>query len=132
LIFEQEQPTSGPKVSCGNQSVLLTELKALEKDPAGEGFPHQGMDGVWREFGKDGKVWSYRTLSPEEIKEMVNMWPEDIRSFLEKELEGVDGPNVKDIPQLLHPDADIMPPVLQSASVGHQQVTSASQKNSTS
>ncbi|KAK5225338.1 hypothetical protein LTR99_008744 [Exophiala xenobiotica] len=127
-----EQPTSGPKLSCGNQPVLLTELKALEKHPTGEGFSHLGMDGVWREFDKDGKVWSYQTLSPEEIKEMVNVWPEDIRNFLEKELRGVDGRNVKDMAQLLHPDADIMPPVLQSAIVGHQQVTSASQKNSTS
>ena len=51
--------------------MLLTALKVLEQDPSGEGFSHLDMDGVFRNFGKDGKVWSYRTLNPEEIKEMV-------------------------------------------------------------
>ncbi len=90
------------------------------------------MDGVFRNFGKDGKVWSYRTLNPEEIKEMVNLFPADMRSLFEEKLEGVDGRNVKDIAQLLHPDADIMPPLSESEGLEHQLATSASQKNSAS
>ena len=43
------------------------------------------MDGVFRNFGKDGaKVWSYRTLNPEEIKEVVNLFPEDKRKVSSK------------------------------------------------
>ncbi|KIW11771.1 hypothetical protein PV08_09043 [Exophiala spinifera] len=104
--------TSQAKVECENRSSLLVALRALERDPSGEGFSHLGTDGVWRNFGKDGKVFSYRALSPEEIKEVVGLFGGDTRSDLESKLDGVDGRDVKDADQLLHPGAEIAPPSL--------------------
>jgi len=80
------------------------------------------MDGVWRNFGKDGKVFSYRTLSPEEIKEVVGLFGESIQSRLKNRLEGVDGRDVKDMEQLLHPGAEIMPPLSDSEDLECRQV----------
>lgn len=66
------------------------------------------MDGVWRNFGGDHNVVSYRALSPEEIAEVLDMFPERMRKKIEKKLEGVDGRDVTDA-ELLHPREEFMP-----------------------
>jgi hypothetical protein len=85
----------------------LSTLSSLPKDPLG--FSHLGMDGVWRNFDKDRKVISYQALSPEEITETLNIFPGWMRKMIEKRLEGIDGRNVTDIEQLMHPGEDLMP-----------------------
>ncbi|RAH46595.1 uncharacterized protein BO95DRAFT_442109 [Aspergillus brunneoviolaceus CBS 621.78] len=101
------QPNTAEAPACANNSVLLTTLRALPKDPLG--FSHLGMDGVWRNFGHDRNVISYRALSPEEIFEVPGIFPGWVRERIEKGLEGVDGRDVTDIEQLLHPREELLP-----------------------
>ncbi|QKX61683.1 uncharacterized protein TRUGW13939_08838 [Talaromyces rugulosus] len=67
------------------------------------------MDGVWRNFDGAKNVVSYQALSREEITEVLNVFPKSMRQNLAKKLEGVDGRDVMDIEQLLHPGKDLMP-----------------------
>ncbi|CRG85676.1 hypothetical protein PISL3812_02707 [Talaromyces islandicus] len=107
MSVELDQMAENP--SCANNSALLSTLKSLPRDPSGLGFSHLGMDGVWRTFDRAGNVVSYLALSPEEIKEALNIFPKSFRENIEKRLDGVDGRNVTDIEQLLHPREDLLP-----------------------
>lgn len=94
--------------SRANNSALLSTLKSLPRDPSGLGFSHLGMDGVWRNFDGAGNVVSYQALSPEEIKDALEFSPKSVREKIEKRLDGVDGRDVTDIEQLLHPREDLV------------------------
>ncbi|RAK76590.1 uncharacterized protein BO72DRAFT_448835 [Aspergillus fijiensis CBS 313.89] len=103
----ETQPNTTEAPACANNSVSLTTLRALPKDPLG--FSHLGMDGVWRNFSHDRSVVSYHVLSPEEISEVLGIFPGWVREKIEKGLEGVDGRDVTDIEQLLHPKEELLP-----------------------
>jgi hypothetical protein len=57
----------------------------------------------------DGNVIGYRALRPDKIAEARNIIPGWMREKLEKRLEGVDGRNVTDTEQLMHPGEGLMP-----------------------
>jgi hypothetical protein len=67
------------------------------------------MDGVWRTLDKDRNVLGYYVLNPQEVAEVLNTFPPENRERVEKELEGVDGRNVKDLEQLMHPREELLP-----------------------
>ncbi|PYI15113.1 hypothetical protein BO99DRAFT_406163 [Aspergillus violaceofuscus CBS 115571] len=103
----ETQQTAAEGPACANNSVLLTTLRALPQDPLG--FSHLGMDGVWRNWGQGRNVVSYRALSSEEISEVLGIFPGWMREKFEQGLEGVDGRDVMDIEQLLHPREELLP-----------------------
>jgi hypothetical protein len=67
------------------------------------------MDGVWRNYDGNRKVISYRPLSPEEIAEVLAMYPAWMREMLESQLEGVDGRSITDVEQLMNPASEVGP-----------------------
>jgi hypothetical protein len=85
-------------------------MKSLQKDPTGMGFTHLATDGVLRAFDGDRNVVDYRKLSPEEIELVLEIYPPAYRAQLNDKFSGVDGRNVTDTQQCLHPDASLMPP----------------------
>lgn len=85
-------------------------MKSLQKDPGGRGFTHLATDGVLRSFDGDRNVVDYRKLSPEEIELVSEIYPPAYRAQIKEEFAGVDGRNVTDTQQCLHPDASLMPP----------------------
>ncbi|OJK01316.1 hypothetical protein ASPACDRAFT_115958 [Aspergillus aculeatus ATCC 16872] len=102
----KHMPNTAEAPACANNSILLSTLRALPQDPLG--FSHLGMDGVWRNFGHDRNVVSYRALSAEEISEVLD-FPGWMRQRVEKGLEEVDGRDVTDIEQLLDPSEELLP-----------------------
>ncbi|KAL3465583.1 hypothetical protein BJX64DRAFT_285515 [Aspergillus heterothallicus] len=83
---------------------LFRALDALPQDPVGVGFSHLGMDGAWRNHDGNGKVVSYRALSPGEIAEVLgDVSGSNARESCEGPGEGVDGRAVTDFEQLVNP-----------------------------
>jgi hypothetical protein len=68
---------------------------------------------VYRSFSSSGEVIDYKQLSPEEIEKMLEFFGKHIdKEAFEKgrkKFEGVDGRNVTDLEQLLHPGQEIRP-----------------------
>lgn len=68
-------------------------------------------DGVLRSYSSSGEVVDYRQLSPEEIdlalKSMEGIFPSDHLEKTVEKMRGVDGRNVTDLEQLLHPGPEI-------------------------
>ncbi|KMK62601.1 hypothetical protein Y699_04984 [Aspergillus fumigatus Z5] len=85
----------------------------LRHSPSNEGFTHLATDGVYRSFSSSGEVIDYKQSSPEEIAKMLEFFGKymDPEAFKEarKKFEGVDGRNVTDLEQLLHPGPGIGP-----------------------
>jgi hypothetical protein len=86
---------------------------SLKHSPSLQGFFHLGCDGVYRSFSSTGEVVDYKQLSPVEITAMVEDFGKyiDAESFkkTKKKFHGVDGRNVTDMEQLLHPGPDVRP-----------------------
>ncbi|KAL3428949.1 hypothetical protein BDV09DRAFT_190544 [Aspergillus tetrazonus] len=89
------------------------DRQALQHSPSGQGFTHVATDGVYRSFSSSGEEIDYKQLSPAEIAEMLEFFGEylDPEAFEKgrKKFDGVDGRNVADLEQLLHPGPGIRP-----------------------
>lgn len=94
-------------------------MVSLKQDPTGEGFIHLATDGVLRSFDGDRNVLDYKPLSPDEIALVLDEWPPTLHSQLRRMFYGVDGRNVKDVEQFIHPNPDLMPP--EPTSSGYQE-----------
>ncbi|PKX91118.1 uncharacterized protein P174DRAFT_463260 [Aspergillus novofumigatus IBT 16806] len=85
----------------------------LRHSPSNKGFNHLATDGVIRSFSSSGEVIDYKQSSPAEIAKMLEFFGKymDPEAFEEvrKKFEGVDGRNVTDLEQLLHPGPGIGP-----------------------
>ncbi|KAL2847864.1 hypothetical protein BJY01DRAFT_212367 [Aspergillus pseudoustus] len=95
---------------CKTNPAAKAITKSLKHDPTGAGFTHLATDGVLRSFDGDRNVIDYRPLSPEEIAVWLEPWPPALREKLIPMFEGVDGRNVTDVEQLLHPRPELLPP----------------------
>ncbi|KAL2837680.1 hypothetical protein BJX68DRAFT_249616 [Aspergillus pseudodeflectus] len=107
----QHPATAAGERAClaEGKSALFRALDSLPGDTSGSGFSHLGTDGVWRNYDGNRKVISYRPLSPEEIAEVLAMYPAWMREMLESQLEGVDGRSVTDVEQLMNPASEVGP-----------------------
>ncbi|GIJ89558.1 hypothetical protein Asppvi_008500 [Aspergillus pseudoviridinutans] len=85
----------------------------LKRSPSGQGFTHLATDGVIRSFSSSGEVIDYKQLSPAEIAKMLEFFGKymDSEAFEKSKpkFDGVDGRNVTDLEQLLHPGPGIGP-----------------------
>ncbi|KAE8391167.1 hypothetical protein BDV23DRAFT_171767 [Aspergillus alliaceus] len=85
----------------------------LRHSPSNKGFTHLATDGVIRSFSSSGEVIDYKKSSPAEIIKMLEFFGKymDPEAFEEvrKKFKGVDGRNVTDLEQLLHPEPGICP-----------------------
>ncbi|KAB8231649.1 uncharacterized protein BDW43DRAFT_301590 [Aspergillus alliaceus] len=85
----------------------------LRHSPSNKGFTHLATDGVIRSFSSSGEVIDYKQSSPAEIIKMLEFFGKymDPEAFEEvrKKFKGVDGRNVTDLEQLLHPEPGICP-----------------------
>ncbi|KAH7043774.1 hypothetical protein B0J12DRAFT_671778 [Macrophomina phaseolina] len=92
--------------SCTRYQELLFSLKADD-----HGVVHLGNDGVLRSFDASGNVIDYRQLSPDQIRDSIDMY-DDIdkgkREHLENIYRGVDG---RQVPRekVLNPDENAVP-----------------------
>lgn len=91
--------------ACASQKdpIIAAILNDLPTSPSG--ILNLGMDGVLRSFDGEDNVLGYRQLSPEEIARFHNILPKAMREEwrLDQKYEGVDGRQVTDLEQLLHP-----------------------------
>lgn len=88
-------------------------MRSLRRSPSGQGLSHVASDGVLRSFSSQLEVVDYKQLSPEQIelvwKSMEGLYPADaLREFVER-MRGVDGRDVTDDKQLLHPGPELRP-----------------------
>ncbi|KAL5358292.1 hypothetical protein BJX96DRAFT_146293 [Aspergillus floccosus] len=85
----------------------------LKHSPSLKDFTHLATDGVYRSFSSSGEVIDYKQLSPAEITMMLEFFEKHMNSerFQEtkKKFDGVDGRNVTDLEQLLHPGPELRP-----------------------
>ena len=82
-------------------------LRSVKHSPSLEGFHHLGHDGVLRSFSSRREVVGYKQLNPEQVELMVKSMeavldPDSFKTLTQK-FRGVDGRNVMDSEQLLHP-----------------------------
>ena len=88
-------------------------MRSVKRSPSNEGFLHLGGDGVFRSFNSHREVIDYKQLSPEQIELVVKSTKEliDAESFkkLDEKMQGVDGRDVIDVEQLLHPGPEGRP-----------------------
>ncbi|KAB2573617.1 Lactobacillus up-regulated protein [Lasiodiplodia theobromae] len=89
---------------CTRYQELLSSLKADD-----HGFVHLGNDGVLRSFDASGNVIDYRQLSPDQIRDSINMYDAigtEERNHLENVYRGVDG---RQVPRekVLNPDENV-------------------------
>lgn len=86
---------------------------SLKHSPSLQGFCHLASDGVYRSFSSSGEVVDYKQLSPAEITTMLEFFGKHIDSEssekAKKKFHGVDGRNVTDLEQLLHPGPELRP-----------------------
>ncbi|KAL4860810.1 hypothetical protein BDV12DRAFT_181082 [Aspergillus spectabilis] len=101
---------SDNKDQCKTNPKAKAIMKSLKQDPTGEGFTHLATDGVLRSFDGDRNVLDYKPLSPEEIALVLEEWPPTLHNQLREMFKGVDGRNVKNVEQFIHPHPDLMPP----------------------
>ncbi|KAG2001383.1 hypothetical protein GB937_010223 [Aspergillus fischeri] len=94
-------------MSCIKDEEASKAWPSLKRSPSGKGFSHLASDGVYRQFSSSGE------LSPAEITMMLEFFEKhmDSEAFQKskKKFDGVDGRNVTDLEQLLHPGPEICP-----------------------
>ncbi|KAE8356778.1 hypothetical protein BDV28DRAFT_144901 [Aspergillus coremiiformis] len=86
----------------------VSEVISKNPDEA-DGVLYLGLDGVLREFDGSGNVSAYYALGPKQIKQYNSYFPTDDQEKLNKAFDGVDGRNVTDKDQLLHPGHGFWP-----------------------
>lgn len=100
-------------MSCIKDEAESYTWPSLKHSPSLQGFFHLACDGVYRSFSSTGEVVDYKQLSPTEIMAMVEDFGKyvDAESFekAKNKFHGVDGRNVTDLEQLLHPGPDLRP-----------------------
>ncbi|KAK3627117.1 hypothetical protein LTR22_022877 [Elasticomyces elasticus] len=105
----------GPKswVYVKPAETFMDVVMTMEHD--GDGFVHFGDDGIARSYRGDGTVLDARALSNGQLADMMDTTHPD--QYTEEEMEhlrelwqNVDGHDVKDKSQLLHPAAYLRPP----------------------
>lgn len=84
----------------------------MKKSPSG--YVHLASDGVYRSFNSSNEVLDYQQLSPAEILKLLNffekyMGSENVQKTRER-MQGVDGRDVTDLDQLLHPSPELCAP----------------------
>ncbi|KAE8138981.1 hypothetical protein BDV38DRAFT_281542 [Aspergillus pseudotamarii] len=86
---------------------------SLKHSPSLQGFLHLASDGVYRSFSSSGEVVDYKQLNPAEIAIVLKDFDGHIDSEafekVKQKLQGVDGRNVTDLDQLLHPGPELRP-----------------------
>ena len=88
-------------------------MRSLKKSPSLKGLDHLGGDGVLRSFSSRGEVVDYKQLSQEEIQLViksveVGLDSDSFKKIVEK-MRGVDGRNIIEVEQLLHPGPEGRP-----------------------
>jgi hypothetical protein len=86
---------------------------SVKPSPSLNGLHHLGNDGVLRSFSSRGDVVDFKQLGPDEIDTIVR----SLYSLIEykkyqqlvKVMEGVDGRDVTDMEQILHPGPELRP-----------------------
>ncbi|PYH42801.1 uncharacterized protein BP01DRAFT_393835 [Aspergillus saccharolyticus JOP 1030-1] len=100
-------------MSCSKDEGSSKIFPSLKHSPSGNGFSHLATDGVYRSFSSSGEVVDYKQLSPAEISKMLEFFEKHMNSekFQEakKKFDGVDGRDVTDLEQLLHPGPEVCP-----------------------
>lgn len=90
-------------------------FSSVKSSPSGQGFHHLGDDGVLRSYDSKGEVFDYNRLSPDEIEILVAsstvLLPADSARMVAEVMDGVDGRDVTDLEQILHPPPQLRPPV---------------------
>jgi hypothetical protein len=85
----------------------------LKQSPSLKGLNHLATDGVYRSFSSSGEVVDYKQLSPAEITKVLEFHEKYMDSEIfqktKKKFDGVDGRNVTDLEQLLHPGLELRP-----------------------
>ncbi|KAG2016647.1 hypothetical protein GB937_006125 [Aspergillus fischeri] len=88
-------------------------IPSLKQSPSLKGLNHLATDGVYRSFSSSGEVVDYKQLSPAEITMMLEFHEKYMDSEIfqktKKKFDGVDGRNVTDLEQLLHPGPELRP-----------------------
>lgn len=86
---------------------------SLKHSPSLEGFTHLASYGVFRSFSSSGEVVDYKQLSPAEITPILEFWGKYVDSEVsekaKKKFHGLDGRNVTDLEQMLHPGPELRP-----------------------
>ncbi|KAF7594830.1 hypothetical protein BBP40_008160 [Aspergillus hancockii] len=100
-------------MSCIKDEEASQTWPPLKHSPSLQGFTHLASDGVYRSFSSSGEVVDYKQMSPAEITKMLEFFGKliDSETFekTKKKFHGVDGRNVTDLKQLLHPGPEICP-----------------------
>jgi len=83
----------------------------LRHSPSLKGISQLATDGVYRSFSSTGEVVDYKQMSPAEITKMLEWFGKYVDSKTseeaKKKFHGVDGRNVTDLEQLLHPGQEL-------------------------
>ncbi|KAJ8212199.1 hypothetical protein LV158_004237 [Aspergillus fumigatus] len=88
-------------------------IPSLKQSPSLKGLNHLATDGVYRSFSSSGQVVDYKQLSPADITKVLEFHEKYMDSEIfqktKKKFDGVDGRNVTDLEQLLHPGPESRP-----------------------
>ncbi|KAL2826766.1 hypothetical protein BJY01DRAFT_229557 [Aspergillus pseudoustus] len=96
-------------MTCPTNPAAKEIMSSLRRDPEGRGFTHLATDGVLRTFDGDRNVVDYRQLSPEEIRTVMQVFPQQWRDQVKDKFVGVDGRDVTDEEQLRYPSEELVP-----------------------